>query len=430
MKVTQAALRCPGTVTVQFLFGNRAFRHKVGWGSPLTRCLTAQLMLQQMRCVAPPHISTACRMQQQPSARRSPCLQHGSSCLDCCAASRLLGLPSTVLGSVVHFCSTSCQADPAAAPASCSWTVMPWSTAVSAAQHPAYHLQGEGSCLHCQLAPLCLGISAVAWALLANLMVQAFSCGGHLPACQPPASCSLPGRMARALLSRQCRPSSPPLLRWLWRGPAWLCGLLGWLWRKLVWRPPFWVMAVHAAGLGEPCVCLCTLKVETHAAGSSRPSPWLRTSCACCCELPAACLPCRHTCFCAVCCLLTCMFLLQRLTPTTFRHAALAVDMLHTACCCHCQCRLQPVVAVCCPPPSLLKQRGHAFCRAPLGLPGLVAVSLDLPGGLEGPGHASVADQCLEAPRASSAAHQAVRGLHPGQHRLDSNVPGWHLQLG
>ena len=139
---------------------------------------------------------------------------------------------------------------------------MPWSLAVSTAQHPAYHVQGEGSCLHCQLAPVCLALSAMAWALLASLMVQAFRCGSRLPACQPPASCSLPGHIARALLSRQCRPSSPALLRWLWRGPARLGGLLGWLWRKLVWRPPFWVMVIHAAGLGEPCACLCTLMVN------------------------------------------------------------------------------------------------------------------------------------------------------------------------
>ena len=87
------------------------------------------------------------------------------------------------------------------------------------------------------------------------------------------------------------------------------------------------------------------------------------------------------------------------------------------------------MVEVCFQLPPVLKHCGHTVCRAPLGLPGLGAVSVDLPGGLEGPRHASVADQCLEAPRASSAAHQAVQGLHPGQHCLDGNVPGWHLQL-
>ena len=139
---------------------------------------------------------------------------------------------------------------------------------LSAQPHPpAHHLQAEGSCLHCQLAPACLWISAVCWALLANLVVETFWCRGRLPACQAPASCSLPGRMAQALLRRRCRTSSLALLRWLWRGPAWLWGLLGWLWRGLVWRPPSWVMAVHAAGLGERCACPCTCVVDSHAAG-------------------------------------------------------------------------------------------------------------------------------------------------------------------
>ena len=274
MKVALAALRCPGTATVQFLFGNRAFRHKVSQGSPLTCCPTAQLMLQQMGPCRP----TACQHCIAHAAaaltKTSPCLQEGCPCLACCAGSRLLCLPCTVMqgrqsrheplswGDIVHFCNKSCNVDPAAAPACCGWTVMPGSIAASTAQHPAHHLQGEASCLHCQLAPICFTISAMTWALLADLMVQAFRCGGRLPACQAPASCSLPGRMARALLSRQCRTSSPALLRWLWRSPAWLsgwppCGLLGWLWRQLVWRPPLWVMAVHAAGLGEPCACRC-----------------------------------------------------------------------------------------------------------------------------------------------------------------------------
>ena len=119
MKVAQAALSCPGTVTVQFLFGNRAFRHKVGLDSPLTSSLYSSCCSRR-DLVAPLHVSPAWRMRRQPSAKGMPACRMGPLAWTVVLALVCLALPALPWGSIVHFCSTSCLGDPAAATASCN----------------------------------------------------------------------------------------------------------------------------------------------------------------------------------------------------------------------------------------------------------------------------------------------------------------------